>query len=403
MAKRRAWRCSCVANLIWGATCGDCGAARPRDESSRPPPTAVRVKDESGRIIAVLGAALVQTLNARFKAVTSQLLGAAEKAEALRKARALQLHMKMGVQQRADFADEAALFGYAHYKFRLRGITAYALCAAAAAAHPSLRAALVGTSARRPPIISSIGGGPGNDAFGAMLWVRKNGAPAAYARSGGGAPPASTSPCAEAETGAAIAPPPEAARLRVYDWAPSWGAVVARVAELDGLRMSFDVCDVCAPLGGASNAALGAALGAPEPGVFIFCYVLNEVMNACSAATAATQSEGDGAEIAPQLPSWLTFVDALWRAAKPGALFLFRDQHERAERAIVAHFAANGAWREGETYWWLNGEGEGAGEGEGEPQKKKQKQQQQQVQKKKKKKKKKKHAPPPRALAALKR
>ena len=376
MAKR-AWRCSCVANFIWGATCGNCGAVRPQDASLLPPPTTVRVKDESGRIIAVLSAARVSALNERFRALTSQLLAAPEKAEALRKARALQLHMKMGVQTRADFADKAALFGYAHYKFRLRAITAYALCSAAAAAHPSLRAALVGTSARGPATISSIGGGPGNDAFGAMLWVRENGAPAAYARSGDGAPPG-------------------AARLRVYDWAPSWGAVVARVADLDGLFMSFDVCDVCAPLGGASNSALGAALGAPEPGIFIFCYVLNEVMNACSAATvAAAQSEGDEAEIAEiaaRLPSWLAFVDELWRAAKPGALFLFRDQHERAERAIVAHFAADGAWREGETYWWLGGDSEG--EGEGEPQNKKLKQQQ--------KKKKKKHAPPPRALAALK-
>jgi len=350
-----------------------------------------RVKDESGRTIALLPPSTIAALNLRFEAITSQLLAAPAKAEALRKALALQLRMKNSVQTRADFADTAALFGYAHYKFRLRGLTAYALFASAAAAHPSLRAALVGSRERGPPAIASVGGGPGNDAFGAMLWVREyghGGMAAAYAvGEGEGEPPL----------------------LQVYDCAPGWGTVVARVAELGGLRIGFDVCDVCDPLSSAPNSALLSSVGgapALAPDVVVFCYVLNEVMNTCvEAAAAAAAASGSSAEVAvaAEAPSWLRFVDDVWRAAKPGTVFLFRDQHERAERALVAHFSSE--WREGENYWWIGGEGAGAGEGEGDAAArpaKKQKSKQKQARQQQAKQKQAKHAPPPRALAALK-
>ena len=363
-------------------------------------PCFVKVKDESGRTIAILDRELVARLNDRFKALTSQFIAAPGKAEALRKARALQLRMKTGAQTRSDFTDEAALFGYAHYKFRLRGLTAYALLAAADAAHPSLRAAFRhGPRLARAPIIASIGGGPGNDAFGAMLWVRAH----------GGFPGGEHEYGSERDGARCLEEPP---RLRVFDWAPGWSAVVARVAELDGLSIGFDTCDVCAPLDSPANAALlimvdrteeEAAIDATRPDcpaaaevaeraapdVFLFCYILNEVMN------SAKPTDGG-------IPSWLSFVDELWRAAKPGTVFLFRDQHERAERAIVEHFVSSAEWTEGETFFWLVAAEEEDGLRLEVPPWKKQKGCATTTTTTAKKKKKKKRTPPPRSLAARK-
>ena len=79
-----------------------------------------------------------------------------ERARCHEAARALQARMRKGTQVRADFEDELALWGYVAAKFASRARLAFRVCE------------IAGIAARRA--IASIGGGPGNDLFGAMAY-----------------------------------------------------------------------------------------------------------------------------------------------------------------------------------------------------------------------------------------
>jgi hypothetical protein len=76
---------------------------------------------------------------------------------------------------------------------------------------------------------------------------------------------------------------------------------------------------------------------------------------------------------------WIPLLEQLWAAAKPGAVFIFREPNRRAEKALLQHFAGVGApqrdagqwrgsvgvdvdagswaWSEGTDYWHLPGGG----------------------------------------------
>ena len=131
----------------------------------------------------------------------------------------------------------------ARRKFRSRAITVYALLRSACDALPPELAGLLTTPAGRSTTVVSLGGGPGNDIFGYLMFVRHG----AFFRVG---------PRGDTDAAAAAAAAGRAtvqADLNVVDFAPGWGKIVARVSELTGQPIRFHGCEsplATSPTGG---------------------------------------------------------------------------------------------------------------------------------------------------------
>ena len=344
----------------------------------------VAFKDENSTVVARVRADVAARLKADLAVVVQGLAKdprfTSDRRGNLERAFALQDKMRKGVQRVSDFGHEGALFGYAKRKFSARAAMTFQLlsCAAHGEALPQ---AVRGIVASANPTVVSVGGGPGNDLFGYLLFARHGrgvdatlpagGAPAAAAGNDGAAvqragsaalPPAGG-------TGGSGPGPAEASRaaeprLFVLDFASGWGPVVRRVGELCGERIQFLGCDLQAPFDAGANESLrrlaqgrgGGATASGEdvgtrnagdptparpaaPIVYLFCYVLSEVMG----------PSGD--------PACLGVVDRLWEAARrtpAGAVMVFREPNARAVSIIVRHHPH---WRQGRDYWHLPGDG----------------------------------------------
>lgn len=91
--------------------------------------------------------------------------------------------MRSGTQQLEDFDDEGALWGYARRKFSTRAVTTFTLFKTAQATlPPSLKHVLTDA-----PTIMSIGGGPGNDIYGYVLFEKYSNAISGGEADGSGA------------------------------------------------------------------------------------------------------------------------------------------------------------------------------------------------------------------------
>ena len=198
------------------------------------PPSTVVFKDENSSVIAEVPAAVAARLDADITHVVTRLVAdpafAADRHANLEKAFVLQDRMRKGLQRISDFADLGALFGYARRKFRSRAITAYALLRSACDALPPELAVLLTEPAGRVTTVVSIGGGPGNDIFGYVLFVRHG----AFVRGGG---------TDDATAAAGTVDGDVQADLNVVDFAPGWGTIVFRVAELTGQPIRFRGCE----------------------------------------------------------------------------------------------------------------------------------------------------------------
>jgi SAM-dependent methyltransferase len=209
----------------------------------------------------------------------------------------------------------------------------------------SVAAALRGPEPLR---VASVGGGPGNDLYGFVLFRDL---------------------CCNAEGSRE-----REDRLWVMDFAARhWRPIVERVGEVLGRRIECVHCDIQKPLVGTSAQAEDAGEGAqdgPQNGL--------ERPAAGSAAEAGSAWSPNAPMLAVcnemdlflfsfvlhEARGWRPFLSQLWERAKPGAVFIFKDPSAWQERQLLSHFSG---WKEGVDYWWILGDGlvavrrEGAG------------------------------------------
>ncbi|CEM01516.1 unnamed protein product [Vitrella brassicaformis CCMP3155] len=231
------------------------------------------------------------------------------------KERAIRLmhKMKQASQRKEDFADLSTLYGYTALKFTERSLlvfqtlrTALSLSLPMPLPPPASSDHPAGDNHAAPVLlVVSIGGGPGNDVYGFILfWELMI-----------GQPPPSSNGCVS---------------LYVFDLVEEWRAIVDRVAEVSGWQILFGLCDVCeALLGGTEEPCVNRELrevceSATGPSLFLFSFVLFESQ------------------------SWRTFLSQLWDTAPGGSLFYFADGSQQEMRKIVEAFPE---CVEGESMW----------------------------------------------------
>lgn len=296
----------------------------------------VEFKDENSKVIAQMPLRIAAAIKSDLEYVVSRLVKSKEYSQnkhmSLKKTDSLQRQMRTGQQVMEDFEDPAALFGYARRKFSSRAVISYELFSSA-------RKTLLASDCERcieiasildskASSVVSIGGGPGNDMFGYLLFQR-------YGRCSdiGGADCAAMSE----------QPPP---RLHVFDFAKGWKPIVARVAELSNRTIEFHICNLKEPLqedsqDSSANQSLLEFLDATShdssPIVFVFCYVISEVMG----------SSGD-------TPPLLEDLFMHYKSRGNGAVFLFREPHTQALQILLSRHED---WCEGRDFWYLSNGG----------------------------------------------
>jgi len=292
-------------------------------------------KDEKSKVIAKVPSTIAAALKSDLQYVVSRLAKCEEyalnKHENLKRTCVLQRQMRTGQQVVQDFEDSGALWGYACRKFSSRAVMSFELFSSARAtllASCCAEIVALSTLLESDPTVISIGGGPGNDMFGYLLFQRHVvGLTAAQ----------------QQDAAAAISEqvPPH---LHVCDFAPGWSPIISRVAELSGRNIQFQTCDLKVPLPGesAANRTLQELLEVTSVCrdslmVFVFCYVLSEVMG----------PSGDP-------PPLLEDILAYYESRGHGALFLFREPHTQALQTLLSRHEE---WREGDDYWQLTGGG----------------------------------------------
>lgn len=296
----------------------------------------VDFKDENSKVIARIPSKVAALIKSDLQYVVSRLVKSEEysknKHENLSKTDALQRQMRTGQQVLTDFEDSGALWGYARRKFSSRAVVSYELfCSARATllASSSERGSDVASVLDSNPTVVSIGGGPGNDMFGFLLYQRYGLVADTHT-----VVVKDTAPVSEPS------PPP---RLHVYDFARNWSPIVARVAELSGHTIQFQTCNLKEPLlvkptdsseNGPLHNFLQATRTHTSPTVFLFCYVISEVMG----------SSGDP-------PPLLEDLFKHYNVHGNGALFLFREPHTHALQTLLSR---HGEWREGYDFWHLS-------------------------------------------------
>lgn len=251
--RKTRWKCpECnTVNRAFRNVCfaTDCDCKRPvasqsttKNESEE---SFITFKDENGNIIANLPSAIATPLKQELQYMAQGLAAAAPlEQEVAAKTCALQTLMRQGRQVASDFDDIAALWGYARRKFSGRAVAAFALLESAVQVLP--RMVLEDITS-----VVSMGGGPGNDLFGYLLFRKYGRLPA-------------TRPSRKAE------------RYFVFDFAPGWESIVNEVSTLSGHGIGFIHGDLSKSLQ-ENNPDL---LFNDETGVclYIFSYVLSEIM-----------------------------------------------------------------------------------------------------------------------------
>ena len=347
--RRQRWKCpECgIVNRAWRNVCfgEDCNAEysfvavlKETKIMSTQDDSLVEFKDENSKVIARVSPRIAAALRADIAYMMQRLVKTRElaqnKHENLRKTNALQRQMRTGQQVVQDFEDSGALWGYTRRKFSSRAVMSFELFSSAREAllAGSERAALASMLDSHPTVIS-IGGGPGNDMFGYLLFER-------YV--------VGAQKCNVAALQTGLQPTAnisDQARLYVCDFASGWSPIVARVAELSGQNIQFRTCDLNVPLreekGTAVNSALQEHLATAghvgSPMVFVFCYVLSEVMG----------PSGDPPRLLEDLFRYYTTHGR-------GALFLFREPHLQALQTLLDRYEH---WRHGYNFWRLSGGG----------------------------------------------
>lgn len=333
--------------------------------------TCIEFKDENSRVIARLCPQLASSLRLDLRDMVQGLttasysfVNSAKKEENTQRACQLQQKMCKGIQTATDFHDNApALWIYAHRKFSKRSITSFELLRSA---QESLRRTMpMVTLASCATTVLSIGGGPGNDLFGYLLFEKYGNQ---FSNSGMTASSIDTTmeTCAMQPTSAShnINNKPIRRRLGVFDFAPGWRPIVECVSRLSQEEVSFHTCDLAAPLTLETNASVvsftqpqyqlhNANSNSPHTippsmnandknyrvTIYLFVYVLSEIMGPA----------GDP-------PALL--INLLERAATANtgkdigiSIFLFREPHGQALRTLLLHYAD---WKEGTNFWRLS-------------------------------------------------
>lgn len=356
--------------------------------------TCIEFKDENSRVIARLNPQLAHSIRLDLRHVVQGLTKAscsfvnpAKKEENTHRACQLQKKMRKGIHTAMDFHDNVpALWIYTKRKFSSRAITTFELLRSA---QESLRrtmpmvtsatSSLLEESVRkqrgqqqRPfhfpscsntiactTTVLSIGGGPGNDLFGYLLFEKYG---SQFGNSDITASSIDTAMETWQPTSHNINNKPIRSRLGVFDFASDWRPIVECVSRLSQEEISFHTCDLAAPLTLETNASVVSFtqpqyqlhnsdnLRSTPPRntndsshrvtIYLFVYVLSEVMGPA----------GDP-------PALL--IDLLERAAaaanteKDGgmSIFLFREPHGQALRTLLSYYSG---WKEGTDFWRLS-------------------------------------------------
>jgi len=259
-------------------------------------------KDENSHVICRLSPTFAERIKADLVFVIQGLveLSPPMSEEAVQKTTLLQKQMRKGFQSIQDFHDPVALWGYTRRKFFSRAITAFEL-------FRSAKERKVLLNYNEDSFICSIGGGPGNDLFGFLLFQK-------YCCSG----------MVDGRT---------QNKLHVFDFCSGWQPIVQGVAELSGYCIDFHTCDISQPLRSEVNrdvCSIATSLD-NRPLVIVFCYVLNEIMG----------PHGDP-------PAMLHDLLTKQRARK--TTILFREPNSSSLNTIVSRYL----WVEGKDYWKLS-------------------------------------------------
>lgn len=355
--RRKRWTCpECgTVNRAWREMCFECDVAYTYSAAASLPATKrarhvddnalVEFKDENSKVIAKMKALTAVALKSDLQYVVSRLATSNKefsdnKHENLKKTCILQRQMRLGQQVVQDFQDPGALWGYARRKFSSRATIAFELFSSARdtllESEDAETKKLATNVLESNPTVVSIGGGPGNDLFGYLLFQRhvvnaqKDQAVAeTLSATKSGEPNQSSTPS-----------------LYVCDFAPGWSPIVARVGELSDRNIQFQTCNLNMPLQHqaqeegdelAVNNALNKILeqSASRPVVLVFCYVLSEVM-------------GPSGDPPPLLEDLFCFCGA----HRQNVLLLFREPHTQALETLLDRH--NEDWQEGRDYWHLS-------------------------------------------------
>ena len=201
--------------------------------------------------------------------------------------------MKKGKQTAADFerAGEGALWAYARLKWAPRALLIFeALRQADQAGFLSM------LPHDKPWRILSLGGGPGNDLHGALLFRQL-----LFKDAG---TKTTVSEAQSTDTRLALS--------WVFDFAPQWQSIVRRLSNFITEEICWAPCDLTQPLCAEVNAEL--ALRVRGANVIVCSYVLHEV----------------------GWPKWQAVMQAMWTESAPDTIFVVKDPNDRAERQLLA-------------------------------------------------------------------
>ena len=220
-------------------------------------------------------------------------------------------NMSLGTQELEMFSS-AACWGYVKRKFVPRAVLVFDHLRALERVDAELWQALT----RCARCCVSIGGGPGNDAYGLYLLFRHVFGEARSCQltvlDMASVQWRETFDCVRDQLLSSVA--------KTFDSQARLGE-----AEEQELTLELHPCDVCQPLEAACNSA--AAAVAPSADLFLISYVLTETRGA-----------------------WLGFVTSLWRAAKIGALFYFAEPTPWQLHLLIREFA----WTVNRDVYWVD-------------------------------------------------
>mmetsp|Transcript_15990 Transcript_15990/g.22542 ORF Transcript_15990/g.22542 Transcript_15990/m.22542 type:complete len:277 (+) Transcript_15990:1973-2803(+) len=266
--------------------------------------------------------------------------------------------MRKGLQIVSDFDDPVALWIYSKRKFFSRAITAFELLRNAntillKVLDPDGTKNNNESDSKHGNLfynadILSFGGGPGNDLFGALLFEK-------YGDS-------SESPRVKKHDRQRF--------LGVYDFAPGWKPIVESVSKISGHDITFETCDLTYGLDTPTNNGLSTKLlplskpheqaqrdpSSKKPNelsptttivrVYLFCYVLSEVMGPSGKPPVLLK------DLLALASHGSTFQDNSNDTMKH--IFLFREPHRQALKTLLNTSPYDKGWKEGTNYWHLS-------------------------------------------------
>jgi hypothetical protein len=243
----------------------------------------------------------------------------------------LQRQMKKGVVTRHDFSNQGALWGYMKHKFTKRALLVFeafhsilrpppcTLCnhiansSASSSADPVLvRNQLLKkcSSSSKAFHVASIGGGPGNDLYGFVLFKE-------LCLDG-----IDTDTDTEAATELLT-------ELSVFDFVEdAWSPLVDKVSNVIGYPINCLPCNVKAPLCREENVELLNRCRNVD--IYLFSFVLHECRK-----------------------EWHAFLSELWEHAQVNCIFYFKEPSDWIINRIIEHFG----WILHVDYWVVLGDG----------------------------------------------